>query len=239
MENKAQKQKPNIAITGLTAAGKTTHALITQAEFKLGYVSGATLLLEKVGISKDVPSDFWISPAGHTLSQQATEFNLDETLRDEEISLNNTIFDCRSLPWLTRSPILSIWLESSLDSRTWKAMVSHSKKKEQRTTETMRKEIYMKDKMLRDGLLYTFGFDIFHDYEPMDVILDISDFITGPSIYASWRSIQMVQDIISSLVGLYLSNDHFYRLRLRNLREVFGPSVFRHFSARFKSFLDE
>lgn len=119
-----QRYKRNIAITGLTAAGKTTHARITQAEFGLEYVSASTVLRRMAGFEDEPSNDFWISRDGQALTQRMIELGIDEVLQNMEDICDGVIFDCRSLPWLARNAILSIWLESSLDSRVWKGMVS-------------------------------------------------------------------------------------------------------------------
>lgn len=72
----------------------------------------------------------------------------------------------------------------------------------------------------------------------MDVVIDLSGFIIDPSVNASWRSIQMAQDIISAVVGLYLTEDDFYRQRLNALQQSLGSSVFLRFSSRFADLLD-
>jgi cytidylate kinase len=229
--------KRNVAITGLTAAGKTTHARITMTEFTLGYVSGSTILLEKAGFTADTSGDFWLSATGQDLSHRIIELGIDEALRDAEMARDETVFDCRSLPWLAHNSILSIWLESSLESRVWKAIVSYGRNN-RRTVADVREEIVRKDELDRDNLRQAFGFDLFRDYEPMDLIINLSDFISAPSVEASWRSIQLAQDIISNTIGLYFTNDDFYRIRLHRLQENFGPSVFRRYSPRFTQMLN-
>ena len=114
----------NIAISGLTAAGKTTHARLLEIEFGLKYVSGSSILLDRGGVGRQVPPDFWISPSGMHLVSRIVELEVDEALRDAEASSAETVFDCRSLAWLARNPLLTIWLESSRDSRIRKAIVS-------------------------------------------------------------------------------------------------------------------
>jgi len=237
MESELPTFKHNVAITGLTAAGKTTHSHITIKEFGFGYVSASTILREKAGLTGEPSADFWLSPKGQALTQKIIELGIDEALRDKEEASEFTIFDCRSLPWLTRRPILSIWLESSLESRVYKAIVSHGES-EKRSFDEIRREIAAKDERDRGNLLRAFGFDLLNDWEPLDVVIDISDFIEAPSCKASWKSIQLAQDIISVVVGLYLDDDDFYRIRLNKLRKIFGHSIFKHFSKRYLQILD-
>lgn len=229
--------KRNIAITGLTATGKTTHSKITVAQFGFNYVSASSILRRQAGLSGEPPADFWLSTPGIELSRRIIELGIDELLREAEDTGDQTVFDCRSLPWLAKSEMLSLWLESSIESRVWKALVSHgssSKVSEDQVLE----EINLKDERDRENLWNTYGFDLFVDREPMDVVLDISDLISAPTIEASWRSIQVTQDIISAIVGLYLTRDVFYRTRLRALCDELGSVVFRRFSPRFLDILN-
>ena len=236
MEDQKGLNKHNIVIAGLTAAGKTTHARLTVAEFGFGYVSASTILREKAGFKDEPPSDFWLSAEGQALSRRIIELGIDEALQKAEDARDETVFDCRSLPWLVTHPILSIWLESSLESRVWKAIISQGKDC-RRTVDEIRYEVIGKDERDRDNLLRTFGFDLFRDHEPMDVIVDLSTLITAPTIHASWRSIRVGQDIISAAVGLYLTRNDFYRVRLRQLQRQLGPPVFRRFSRHFGQLL--
>ncbi len=85
--------------------------------------------------------------------------------------------------------------------------------------------------------LRTFDFDLFRDYEPIDVMVDLSSFITAPSSMAAYRSIMIVQDILSVIIGLYLEPNDFYYARFRQLFAEFGASVFRRLSHRFISII--
>lgn len=119
----------NIIISGLTASGKTTHSKIISSEFGLIYFGASKLLLEKFGIdNKKIPNDFWTTSKGKELSRKMTKVNIDNMLLEKFQSINNAVFDCLSLPYMDISgKHLSIWLESSLESRCIKSAISHKK----------------------------------------------------------------------------------------------------------------
>jgi cytidylate kinase len=229
--------KSNIAITGLTAAGKTTHSRIIEKEFGHKYFSASSLLAEISGYKEEVFSGFWLTTKGHEMASKVIDSGIDEALKKKEEDSAFTIFDCRTLPWLSKKNVFSVWIESSLESRTYKALISHGPS-ETRTFDDLKKEISYKDNRDCDSFRQAFGFDILKDLEPLDVIIDISSFIKSPTIKSSWESIQQGQDIISSAVGLYITGDDFYRKRMKILYDEFGTQVFRRFSDRYQQILN-
>jgi cytidylate kinase len=230
--------KSNIALTGLTAAGKTTHSLISSAEFGFTYFSASNIVRSKVGLSTDYPPDFWTSDQGIALVRQVGALDIDETLVESEQTMHETIFDCRSLPWLSRNKILSIWLKSSIESRVNKALVSY-----ENSSTKSREEVYSllqaKDDQDRKTFKDKFNFDLFKDYQVMDVVLDISPFSKGVSKFSAWESIQQSQDIISMIIGLYLTHHDFYRHRLTNMRQEMSREIFCHFSKSFEEIISD
>ena len=118
-----QYRTRNVVISGLTAAGKTTHARILQAEYGFAYVSASTILREKAGIHGQVPNDFWLSSRGQQLVADMDKYGVDDTIQQFVETRDEQVFDCRTLPWLAPKPVFSIWLESSLESRVMKSVV--------------------------------------------------------------------------------------------------------------------
>lgn len=116
----------NIMIAGLTAAGKTTHAQILAERHGLRYESASARILDLVGKSGPIRSDFWVSEEGqraqgrHDLIKQ-----VDEELVALAGTASGVVFDSFGLPWTSSAPGFRIRIESILSSRVWKAMVSH------------------------------------------------------------------------------------------------------------------
>ena len=86
----SKTMKSNIAITGLTAAGKTTHAKISASEFGLEYFSASDLLRSIGKCTDDCASDFWVSPKGLSLIEQVDNLGIDNALTDAEDSKDKT-----------------------------------------------------------------------------------------------------------------------------------------------------
>ena len=59
-EQRGVMRGKNIAISGLTAAGKTTHAKILAAELEYSYVSATEIMADMLGINRsEVGPGFW------------------------------------------------------------------------------------------------------------------------------------------------------------------------------------
>lgn len=230
--SKCQRKKSNIAITGLTASGKTTHSHLIVEEFGLSYTSASTILREKAGYKGAPDSRFWLTSEGHRLANKAIELGIDEELKEKEHRTDFTVFDCRTLPWLAKNQIFSIWIESSIESRVYKAYISHGPS-ETRTFDEIKSEILLKDQRDCEHFIKAFGINILKDFEPLDVILDISSFIKMPTKSSSLESIRLGQDIISSIVGLYITGEDHFRRKVVNQYEEYGSKIFRCFSQRF------
>src|SRR5689334_5035670 len=69
-------------------------------------------------------SDFWISSEGLHIAAHSTKHGIDTAMVEIEFNSDNMIFDSRTLPWLSHNEPLSIWLESSFESRVLKALIS-------------------------------------------------------------------------------------------------------------------
>lgn len=227
-----EKTKMNVFISGLTAAGKTTHATLTANKRHMKFVSASTLLLEQLNVNtQSMPKDLWVSSQAKDLwSRRTTDPSMDEwvdeTIKNMAYETENTFFDSWTAPWLAKEASgLRIRLESSLNSRWWKSIVSHGTDSTL-TPEEVRKNVNEEDALNRDLFLTKYGFDIYEDLDLFDYILDISDFIKAPTPEASEVSVSKVQKIISAAVGYYFEKSDEWRNSLNEQIELYGPDVF-------------
>jgi len=200
----------NIIISGLTAAGKTTHSKILSKEFGLSYISASDLLLRYFNIEPSkVGKNFWVSKEGIEISKKMADVNIEKMLLEKFNSTNYSIFDCLSLPYMIdNGRSLNIWIESSVQSRVMKAAVSHGK---DYVTRELEKEVICKDNNTLNTLRYSLNdIKIGEDIRCYDVIIDISDFIEEPNIVSSWKSISKAHRILSLIVGYFLSQDAYF-----------------------------
>jgi cytidylate kinase len=218
-------EKPqNIIISGLTAAGKTTHAKLLCEEYGLRYISASQILFNLAGIEGQQSFDFWLTPRGRELSRRMSWTEIDNEFRRLESELDRTVFDCQSLPWLRTKECMVIWIESSLTSRVMKAIVSY-KGQSTLTSGEVEEGVKSKDRFAREQILTNYNIDLFQDREPFNFIVDISSFITAPTEEASRLSIQNAQEILSSAVGYYLYEDKIRRADLKEALETYGDAI--------------
>lgn len=215
----------NICISGLTASGKTTHSHLLAGEFGLTYVSGSQIQLNMMGVSPIQPKDFWISDEAKRFWDSDGFSRIDaEILRLEEVNCGH-IFDTSTMPWRHRKPALCIWLDSSLESRVTKSVVSH-RGRSRFALASYSERIAEKDKSTIDLYRQLYDIQIGSDLSCFDLILDISHLIAEPTLDASLRSIAGAHSIIRSAVGWYLTGQRKFRDELDQASRA-NPGVVR------------
>lgn len=225
-------EKKKIFVAGLTAAGKTTHSKLISLEYEMKYVSASSFLLKTASINPDeVPANFWVSPEAAFLeerrvSDKSIDMWVDKRMIEAATQLKNTVFDSWALPWLSTESGIRIWLESSLQSRVWKAIVSHGSTGDANTSNVLEK-VKEKDVFSRNYFLSTYGFDIEQDHDVFDFIIDITQFISKPTLAASQISISTCQEIISSLIKAEnMGGENRLRI-IAKLIDQYGEAVIR------------
>ena len=194
----------SVCISGLTASGKSTHSHLLAGEFGLTYVSGSQILLNRAGKSPIQPKDFWVTPEARRLKAAENYVCIDTELLHIESIGEGYVFDTYTQPWRHQRPALCIWLESDLNSRVLKSIVSHRGRGHLEPEEYFDK-ITEKDndtiRLCRD----LYDIDIGTDLSPFDLILDISGLIEAPTLDASLQSIQLAHSIIRPAAAWYLT----------------------------------
>lgn len=220
-----------IFISGLTAAGKTTHAQLIASKYELKFVSASSFLLKKVNIdSENIPKNFWVSDAAIQLREMRTQ-NLsvdhwvDQQMMKAAKDLENAVYDTWALPWLTLETGLRIHLTSSIRARWWKAIISHGPTS-QMSPEFVLSGIKEKDRSTQRYFQSEYGFDIFKDYSIFDYIVDISIFIKAPTPSASLVSISKSQEIIDGIIQYHYQNSEDNTHQLMRLIKMYGKKVF-------------
>lgn len=214
----------NIVISGLTAAGKTTHAKLLCEEYGIQYVSASQILLKLAGLQPEQPPDFWVTPQGRELPRRISWVQIDNEFRRIESESEHVVFDCQSLPWLCSRESMCIWLDSSFETRLMKAIVSH-KGGSNLTEQEVVRAVKAKDRFAQEQILSNYNINLLHNREPFDFIFDISTFITAATEEASAVSVARAHKIISNAVGWYLYNDKRCGDQFKESLESYGNSV--------------
>ena len=195
----------SVCISGLTAAGKSTHSHLLTGEFGLTYVSGSQIQLNFMGVSPIQTKDFWITP-GAKAFWNADQFNkIDAELLRLENSGEGYIFDTSTMPWRHRRRALCIWLEINFtESRVLKSIVSHRGRGQFSHSEYVDK-IAEKDQATIELYKSLYDIDVGTDLSCFDLIIDITSLIAEPTLDASLRSIQIAHEIIRPAAAWFLT----------------------------------
>jgi len=217
----------NSAISGLTAAGKTTHAQLLAYSLNYEYVSATRVMLEIAGVKARDPDRVWFSGDQH-IREILTDIQLARDLTAELIRLATTrqrlVIDTWGLSWVFQGPLVRIWIDSDRLSRTWKCYVSQGNE-HQYSIAQCAQIMDQKDLKTRELFREEYNIDIFSDRSVFDVVLDNSWLIREPTRAAADAGIRSfdstLRKIISylragrslkTLVGTeYWSNDHGYQ----------------------------
>ncbi len=192
----------NVVVSGLTAAGKTTHCKLLAEFLGYDYFSASTALRDLM----DNPGDesYWNTEWDLLRESGELDRRLDERMLAELESRHDTVFDAWALPWTSKSSALRIWLHSDLASRANKVVVSRLRSGETLSVDeglTIAKE---KDRTSREMFLEHHAFDLFQDHDLFDLSFDLSTLISEPSVRASDIGIGCASHVIHAIVGLRL-----------------------------------
>ncbi len=212
----------NIAFAGLTAAGKTTHAKRLAAELSYDYVSATEILLEILDI--DDPSDqVWFTRLEEIQAARgdgAVDAELEERLVSMSRTRRRTVFDTWALAWIGDNPLVRIWIESDLESRIRKCVVSQRFK--QLGPDECRRLIQDKDAFNRTLFHRRHDFDLFADRHRYDAVLCNSHLIPAATAAAANSGIEAFAPIVYAAATYVMNSDESSARALQqaNPREV-------------------
>jgi cytidylate kinase len=224
----------NIAFAGLTAAGKTTHAKRLAAELGYDYVSATDILLEILGIDES-GDQIWFNRLEEIQAVRggdAVDIELEERLLALARTRQRTVFDTWALAWIGDDPLIRIWLESDLESRARKCLVS------QQTTrlglDECRALIEEKDRFNRAIFRRRHSFDLFHDRQRYDAVLCNSHLIPEATPAAAEAGIERFAPVVLAAVVAVMKADApgSDALRQRYPREIMRLATPKYSSLR-------
>jgi cytidylate kinase len=164
-----------IIISGLTAAGKTTHGRLLAAAWDVPYYSMVRVMGDVLAREwPALPTGRW-TPDRDLVRRDHPDVDL---LADQRmVRLAETtpagVFDAWALPWLyDRDDAVRLWLESDLPSRIRKYQVSQLPLLPD--DEAVRGLLAAKDGFARARFAELYGFDLYTDRRPFDLTADNS-----------------------------------------------------------------
>jgi cytidylate kinase len=212
----------NIAFAGLTAAGKTTHARRLASDLGYDYVSATDILFEILRIP-DPGAHLWftqLDAISAAREGETVDAELESRLEDLARTRDRTVFDSWALAWISPSPMVRIWIESDLTSRTRKCLVSLGD--EPRPMDECEAVLRAKDDHNRAMFLRRHGFDLFRDRDRYHAVLCNSHLIPSATEQEARRGIEkfapVVRDAALAVTGADVGG--LARLRAASQPEV-------------------
>jgi cytidylate kinase len=211
----------SIAFAGLTAAGKTTHAQRLAADLGYDYVSATDILFEILRVPQDAHP--WFNQANAISAARedgAVDAELESRLVDLARSSDRVVFDSWALAWICPVPVLRIWIESDLPSRTRKCLVSLGD--EPRPLAECQGVLRSKDDYNRAMFRRRHGFDLFTDRGRYHAVLCNSHLIPAATRQESRRGIEEFAPVVLDTALAVMSADAggMTELRARHPREI-------------------
>ena len=194
-------KRPNIAFSGLTAAGKTTHAKLLAQELGYKYISAAEVFLEIMDV-KDKSERAWLIQLDEieTARQNSkTDLEVDARLEHIANSEGGLMLDAIAMGHIYKGPLIRIWLESDVPSRTRKCYVSQG---EEKTLDISKCTDFLeeKDGYTRSVFQRLYHFDYFTDMSKYDAILCNTTLIPEATEIASQKGIDTFAPAVSAVV---------------------------------------
>jgi cytidylate kinase len=187
-----------VIISGLTAAGKTTHARLLAEELGCPCFSMGQLLarLHSSGLDQWVPEVDDRRAEDKSLDQRLDALAL-ETLSDNE----DCVMDAWALPWFSQGiDAVRVWIGSDLHSRVLKAKVAELREGRTSGYCDRRAVVTRKDQFSRQRFSELHQFDLYTDRTPFDIVVDNSCFMRSASIAASDAGVENFRPVLRSAV---------------------------------------
>lgn len=198
-----------VALSGLSAAGKTTHALLLAHALNFGTVHFTDVLFAELGIPNDRPGEVWLRRLREieVLRERAdADSRADDLVVERMRGESNLVVDSMLSPWLGPDDTLRIWIGSDRLSRTWKCMVSFLPDW-QVGTAAGAAALDEKDGLTRSRFLRDHGIDIYADRSVFDFVLDNSHVISNPTRASSDRGIEIFHQVLLACATAGLTDD--------------------------------
>lgn len=203
-ESRSNIERPNVAFSGLTAAGKTTHAQILAEQLGYDYVCAGQVMLDILDMSRSVEG-VWFSEydkIAEAREGDKVDMELDARLKQMADDRDGVVFDTWAMGWIYDGPLVRIWLDSDIPSRTRKSFVSQGENQEL-DLRGCQDLLAQKDGSTRETFRRLHGFDLFEDRDRYDAIICNTDLIPQPTAEASAEGIRTFTPVVHD-VATYL-----------------------------------
>lgn len=194
-----------IVISGLTAAGKTTHGALLAEQLGFRFHSSTLTLAQIVAERSARP----VQPRWDPAMDEArlADVGIDEELDQRMVHLldspGDAVIDACMLPWVAPSAEhLYVWLDSGLASRVRKCFVSHLE--DGVTWGDARARVLSKDRVTVGQLLKSTGHALNPDPRLFHLIVSNGDTIPQPTLACAQEGIEMFAPVFRAAVDYCL-----------------------------------
>ena len=167
-----------IILSGLTAAGKTTHGRLLAETWDLPYYSMVRVMGDVLAHDwPALPTGRW-TPARDLVRRDhpAVDLLADERMVRLAETTPTGVFDAWALPWLYhRDDAVRLWLDSDLPSRIRKYQVAQLPLLPDEAA--VRQLLEAKDGFARARFAELYGFDLYTDRTPFELVADNSSYL--------------------------------------------------------------
>jgi hypothetical protein len=207
------------AIAG--TSGKSRRICLTAARSAGCYVSATDILFEILRVPRDAHP--WFNQADAISAARengAVDAELESRLVDLARTSDRVVFDSWALAWICPVPVVRIWIESDLPSRSRKCLVSLGDKP--RPLAECEGVLRAKDDYNRAMFRHRHGFDLFTDRERYHAVLCNSHLIPAATRQESRHGIEKFAPVVHDTALAIMSADTggMAKLRARHPREI-------------------
>ena len=185
-------------------------------------MSATDILLEMLGIH-DPSEQVWFSRLEEIHAARgdgALDSELEERLVSISRTRQRTVFDTWALAWIGDDPLVRIWIESDLESRVRKCIVSQRDKR--LNSDQCRRLIEKKDAFNRDMFRQRHSFDLYEDRDRYDAVLCNGHLMTAATWTAANSGIEAFAPVVYDATVCVMGGDGVRARALQqgNPREV-------------------
>ncbi|MFB7241078.1 cytidylate kinase [Streptomyces populi] len=195
------KMTQKIVISGLTAAGKTTHTKLLAETLGFRAVHFTDLLLGELRLEAGSADQVWFSRLREIESMRAGGFadrRADESIAALLETDEPMVVDAVLAPWLHPGRQINVWLGSDRASRAWKCSVSRLPGVI--STDDSLRLLDEKDAFTRAYLWRERKVDLYTDRSCFDLVLDNSHLIGEPTLDAAREGIRELHQVLLAYV---------------------------------------
>lgn len=207
-----------VVISGLTAAGKTTHGKLLAEAMGMPYFSASdalrALVSKEHGVS-DAWGERWHPGVDTVRNDGDVDRQVDRMMLEVVQRSDHGLFDACFLPWLyDGSDVINIWLESDLESRIRKCYVSHLDNARISIGEA-RDVVERKDQVTRKALLRTQN-SVYRPDGRFDAVLCNSDLMQSATVASAVRGVavfsKLLEECVYYLLGMNAGRPNHERI---------------------------